>query len=319
MNIPRRARVLFSVNGRWVMDRLLLVAFAGLLAIPALGPVLMENALHVPPDARHTAEPKFADAAAHGIAEWLPAETAAADGVVLRAWLFRPLAPNGRAVIVLHGVADTRAGVLAHTRLLLQHGYTVLAPDSRGHGESQGARITYGLLEGEDIHRWADWLYAREQPHGLYGLGESMGAANLLQALPREPRFRAVVAECPFYDFRQVALSRLAEGSGVDPRVAKWLFRPTVESGILYARLRYSLNLGQASPARALSETTTPVLLIHGSDDRNIPPEQSEWLAAQRPQSIVFWRVTGAGHIEAFSKEPGEFSRRVLDWFESHR
>jgi len=307
------------VKGRWVIDRLLLVAFAGLLAIPALGPVLMENALHVPPDARHTAEPKFADAAADGIGVWLPAEMNAADGSVLRAWLFRPLAPNGRAVIVLHGVADSRTGVLAQTRMLLQHGYTVLAPDSRGHGESQEARITYGLLEAEDIHRWADWLYAREQIKGLYGLGESMGAADLLQALPREPRFRAVVAECPFYDFRQVAFSRLAEGSGVDPRVGKWLFRPMVESGFLYARWRYGLNLADASPAKALGETTIPVFLIHGSEDRNIPPEQSEWLAAQRPQSTVFWRVAGAGHIEAFSKEPGEFSRRVLDWFESHR
>ena len=146
-----------------------------------------------------------------------------------------------------------------------------------------------------------------------------MGAAILLQALPSEPRFRAEVAECSFYDFRQVAFSRLAEATRVTPQVAKWLFRPTVESGFLYARLRYGLNFAQASPAQALGEVTTPVLLIHGSDDRNIPPQQSGWLAAQRPNSTALWRVAGAGHVEAFSKEPAEFSRRVLDWFESHR
>jgi fermentation-respiration switch protein FrsA (DUF1100 family) len=195
----------------------------------------------------------------------------------------------------------------------------VLAPDSRGHGESQGNLITYGLREAEDVHRWADWLYAREHPQALYGLGESMGAAILLQALPRERRFRAVVAECTFYDFRQVAFSRMAGAIGVDAGIAKWLFRPTLESGFLYARLRYHLNLAQASPANALSKVTTPVLLIHGSHDRNIPPEQSDRLAQQRPQSTVLWRVAGAGHVEAFSKEPAEFSRRVLDWFESHR
>ena len=239
-----------------MIGRLRLLAIAGALAIPVAGPILMENALHVPPDARIKAESKLADAASRGIAEWFPAEVTAADGVILRGWLFRPIANNGRAVIVLHGVADTRAGVLAHTRMLLQAGYMVLAPDSRGHGESQGTLITYGLREAEDVHRWADWLYQREHPQGLYGLGESMGAAILLQALPREPRFRAVVAECSFYDFRQVAFSRLAEGSGIDPRVAKWLFRPTVESGILYARLRYNLN--PASPPGACAPPSCP-------------------------------------------------------------
>ena len=179
--------------------------------------------------------------------------------------------------------------------------------------------ITYGLREAEDVHRWAEWLYAREHPQALYGLGESMGAAILLQALPREPRFRAVAAESAFYDFRHVAFSRLAEATGVHPRIGKWLFRPAFESGLLYARLRYHLNFAQASPARALGETTIPVLLIHGSDDRNIPPQQSDWLARQRPQSTAVWRVAGAGHVEAFSREPAEFSRRVLEWFESHR
>jgi pimeloyl-ACP methyl ester carboxylesterase len=235
LNFQRRASVLFNMKGIWVIGRLRLMAFAGLLAIPAVGPVLMENALHVPPVARNKPEPKLAEAATRGIGDWFPAEVTPADGVVLRAWLFRPLAANGRAVILLHGVADTRAGVLAHARMLLQHGYTVLAPDSRGHGESGGTLITYGLREAEDVHRWADWLEAREHPQGLYGLGESMGAAILLQALPREPRFRAVVAECSFYDLRHVAFSRLAEGSGINPGIANWLFFPTVESAFLYA------------------------------------------------------------------------------------
>jgi dipeptidyl aminopeptidase/acylaminoacyl peptidase len=116
-----------------------------------------------------------------------------------------------------------------------------------------------------------------------------------------------------------VAISRLAEATGADPGTARWLFRPTIESGFLYARIRHKLNFSQASPARALSEVVTPVLLIHGSDDRNIPPQQSDRLAGQRLQATVLWRVAGAGHVEAFSKEPAEFSRRVLAWFESNR
>ena len=49
-----------------------------------------------------------------------------------------PARPNGAAAIVLHGVGDTRLGVLGQARFLLDAGYTVLTPDSRGHGASGG-------------------------------------------------------------------------------------------------------------------------------------------------------------------------------------
>jgi hypothetical protein len=35
----------------------------------------------------------------------------ASDGAVLRGWQIRPAAPNGKAVILLHGVGDNRLGV----------------------------------------------------------------------------------------------------------------------------------------------------------------------------------------------------------------
>jgi uncharacterized protein len=110
--------------------------------------------------------------------------------------------------------------MMSHGEFLVRAGYTVLTPDARGHGESGGKIITYGVLEAQDVHLWADWLLA----HGverLYGLGESMGAAILLESLAREPRFRSVVAECPFATFEEVARYRMAQTSGAP----EWLFR----------------------------------------------------------------------------------------------
>ncbi len=72
---------------------------------------------------------------------------------------------------------------------LLENHYSVLLPDARAHGSSGGEFATYGLLESEDIHRWVDWLVNTDHPRCVFGLGESMGAAQLLQALPREPLF----------------------------------------------------------------------------------------------------------------------------------
>ena len=86
-------------------------------------------------------------------------------------------------------------------------------------------------------------------------------------------------------------------------------------AGLLYARIRYSLDLTAASPLESGGRLTTPLLLIHGEDDTNIPPAHSRAIAAGRA-GIQLWLVPGAGHTGASRQEPAEFRRRVLEWFE---
>jgi len=66
-------------------------------------------------------------------------------------------------------------------RLFLRQGYRILLPDSRAHGESGGSVATYGLREGDDIHRWVDWLYGKGATC-VDGFGESMGADLVLES-----------------------------------------------------------------------------------------------------------------------------------------
>src|SRR5215471_2607698 len=82
----------------------------------------------------------------------------AADGALLKAWYVHPASYNGNAVVLLHGITDNREGVSGYGELLLEHGYAVLLPDARRHGESGGELATYGLKEVDDIHRWASWI-----------------------------------------------------------------------------------------------------------------------------------------------------------------
>ena len=63
-------------------------------------------------------------------------QVTSSDGVALRAWFFTPLKPNGSVVLLLHGIADSRASQLGLARMFLNHGYAVLAPDSRAHGKA---------------------------------------------------------------------------------------------------------------------------------------------------------------------------------------
>jgi alpha-beta hydrolase superfamily lysophospholipase len=271
---------------------------------------------------RHPATPseeRNARAAAEASqVEFRDVELTTADGTVLRAWFMRPSAPNGDAVILLHGVSDNRMGTYGYGKWLAKSHYSVLMPDARAHGSSGGEVATYGLKEADDIHRWVDWIETTEHPRCVFGLGESMGAAQLLQSLPREPRFCAVVAESPFATFREVAYVRFGQPFHAGPWLGRTFFRPATNAGFLYLRLRYGLNMEDASPEQAVVGTRIPVLLIHGLDDSNIPPYHSDLIAAKNPSDVTLWKVPGAEHTGAHEAAPEEFERRVLKWFNGH-
>jgi pimeloyl-ACP methyl ester carboxylesterase len=243
----------------------------------------------------------------------------ARDGVPLRGWLLTPPDPSGNAVLVLHGSATNRASQLGLAKMFMGHGYTVLGPDNRGHGESGGEITTYGLLEADDVHRWVSWLIDDQHPRHVFGIGESLGGAVLIESLTAEPRFSAIVAESAFSSFERIARDRVAEQLPFGLEISRPLATPPVWVGLLYARLRYGFDLRAASPEDAIARSNTPVLLIHGLNDRQTPPEHSRILASRNRRSTTLWLVPGAGHTGAFGTAPQEFQDRVLGFFEAYQ
>jgi dipeptidyl aminopeptidase/acylaminoacyl peptidase len=229
------------------------------------------------------------------------------DGVRLNAWWLSPPESNGRGVIVCHGVADSAFGALGYALLFLNHGYSVLVPESRGHGESLGF-VTYGVLESGDIVRWLSWIKGNGVSD-VFGFGESLGGAILIQSLAQGAPFRAVVAECPYSSFEAVA----------DERVARVIPAPLasllVKEGIAYVYIRYGVNLFHARPDVAIARVQVPILLIHGQADNETSPENSIRLAQVNPAFTTLWLVPGAKHTGAYAENPKAFEARVLQRF----
>jgi dipeptidyl aminopeptidase/acylaminoacyl peptidase len=299
-----------AVAGVWLVA----CAAAGILAAGmALGPGRnMEGA-----KARDLAA---AIAASHN-ATLADVSVTAGDGAKLVGWSIRPAQWNGNAVILLHGHTGNRAGMLGYADTMLRHGYSVLLPDARAHGLSGGDVATYGVKEADDVRRWYEWVAQAEPPRCIYGLGESMGAAQLLNALRSENGFCAVVAESPFASFREASYDRLGEKVNGGAGLGRTLLRPAVDAGFLYAWWKDRVNLEMASPEDAVAQSSVPVLLIHGLKDTNLPPRHSEMILARsraRGADVELWEPATAGHTGAASTEPQEFERRVIGWFESH-
>jgi pimeloyl-ACP methyl ester carboxylesterase len=145
-----------------------------------------------------------------------------------------------------------------------------------------------------------------------------MGAAQLLQSLRAERRFCAVVAESPFETFREVAYARFGRQFNTGPWLGRTFFRPTIEVGMLFVRLKYGFNMESASPADVVASTHIPVMLIHGLADRNIPPYHSEDIRLRNPSDVTLWEVPAAVHTGAHKAAPQEFEGRVLQWFSGH-
>jgi pimeloyl-ACP methyl ester carboxylesterase len=240
-------------------------------------------------------------------------EITAQDATTLRAWYYEPEISNGKAVLLLHGVAGNRQDMVALGNFFLKQGYSALEPDLRGHGES-GGFATYGVLETSDVHAWLDWLEKAGNSPRIYGFGVSLGAAILLESLGRESRFRAVVAESSYSDFPSIARERMGRAF---PTGMKWIAGPFAESGIGWVRYHYGIDLRQADPRGALQSTRVPVLLIHGLSDDKTSPDNSRRLAAMNP-SAQLWMVPGSGHANAWKTARAEFESRVGGWFSTH-
>jgi fermentation-respiration switch protein FrsA (DUF1100 family) len=275
-------------------------------------------------------------------------EVQAPDGAILRGWKVRPKSPNGSWVILFHGVADNRIGVVGQSEFLLRAGYSVLMMDARAHGASGGPIATYGWLERNDTRAIIDALLSSEHigAHArpastapstpkpffssnsftpssslnstfhLFALGESMGAGIVLQSAAVDSRIEAVVAEAPFANLREASYDYA--GLRKYPWLGKTLFVPGTWT-LLYRDEKLSgLPVAEVSPVKAVAARAFPVLLICDEKDDALPCRHAEMIyaAARGPKQL--WIVPGAFHTAAYGFAPEEFRRRVLSFFATY-
>ncbi|HEX4544672.1 MAG TPA: alpha/beta fold hydrolase [Candidatus Acidoferrum sp.] len=317
----------------------LLAAVAGWLVAPGfLTPIRRQ----LTPDLIREADASFA--ATHSYRQDF--DVRAPDGVLLRGWKVTPPNPNGSWVLLFHGVADNRAGVIGQSEFLLRAGYGVIMMDARGHGASEGSTATYGWLERNDTRAIIDAFprplspaqiqmsmpltppislqprpgavppTANYRPIHIFALGESMGAGIALQSAAADPRIEAVVAEASFADLREASYDYA--GLRKSPLLGKTLFAPFSWTLLYRGEKAAGFPLAEISPMKAVAARAFPVLLICDEKDEALPCRHSEMIyaAARGPKDL--WIVPRAFHTAALGFQPEEFKRRVLTFFATY-
>jgi pimeloyl-ACP methyl ester carboxylesterase len=77
-------------------------------------------------------------------------------------------------------------------------------------------------------------------------------------------------------------------------------------------RFQLEAAAAAADPIPALNAASFPVLILHGSQDRLVPPENARTLHAALPRTELRW-LEGASH-NFWQHEPAEAARIVLDF-----
>lgn len=248
-----------------------------------------------------------------GFGDSLPASTeavrfAATDGVELAGW-FVPHAGTNRAVVLLHGHWGSRRQMLARAKLLHAQGYSVLLYDARGHGESDGKRISIGWFETRDLLGAIRFLRGRGfQELGLVGM--SQGAATISLAARQLPDVRWAVLESGYPTLLDAVDRRVRRWSGLPGWLGAVLMLPLAEA-------RLGISVAKVAPLGHIGHLRCPVLIIHGERDRLTRPESARELFARVAGPKSLWLVPGAGHVDLYGFAKADYERRVLDFIAS--
>ncbi|HEY3383920.1 MAG TPA: prolyl oligopeptidase family serine peptidase [Vicinamibacterales bacterium] len=231
-----------------------------------------------------------------------------ADGQSVPAYLFVPRGLDRSrkhpAIVWLHGdgvnqnydgwhIERNYAVYYSFHQFLLQRGFVVLAPDYRGsigYGSAwrEGVYMDVGGKDFRDAAMSADFLktlpYVDTSRVGVWGLSYG-GFFTLLAVTERPTTFRAAVDVAGVADYAMYYEDPYHGGWTVS-RIGTPEQNPRV-----YA---------QASPVSHVDRLVTPLLVLHGTADVNVPYLHSVRLLDELLKN-------GKGHLVQFMTYPGEF------------
>ncbi|HMK07596.1 MAG TPA: S9 family peptidase [Anaerolineales bacterium] len=241
------------------------------------------------------------------------------DGLEIPGFLYRPLHPNGAAIVYPHG-GPTSQYILEWdiwAQYLVAKGYTWLAPNFRG---SSGYGVAFeranhdvwGVKDTEDCLAAADYLaglpWIDRKRLGLYGA--SYGSYLAVCALAYDPQYRFACAVAKYGDCN--ILTSWAQGE----REA----REEMERMMGHPAVRRE-NYDRGSPVWQTSRIRAPLLIVHGLQDPIVHPLQSEELveALKREGKTFEYRTyPDEGHGLLLRKNQLDFyghMERFVDWY----
>ncbi|MBB3174259.1 pimeloyl-ACP methyl ester carboxylesterase [Endobacter medicaginis] len=236
----------------------------------------------------------------------------ASDGTAIAATYTPGRTPHSPAVLLLHGIGESRAALARHASWLASLGYASLRLDFRGHGGSERVACSFGLREAREARAGFDWLRAHQGGAAIAVIGISLGGAAALLGPDGPLPAEAMVLQGVYPGARQTIRNRIAEWLG---RPLAWLAEPWVS---FQSRLRFGAWPQAYATLPALPRLRGAVLVIGGLDDSAVLASETMQIFDAAPEPKQLWLVPG-DHMaicrlwgEAYRSRVGAFIGSVL-------
>lgn len=223
---------------------------------------------------------------------WIPVESASGPAGMLHGW-WLPNPGSQQTLLFCHGNYGNISYNLERIRFHYELGFSVLAFDYRGFGQSSGPDPTEQNTYADAEAVWR-YLTSRRQvsPEQITVMGHSMGGAIAINLATRHPEMAQLIVKSSFTSLQEV-----------------------VEARPFY-RL-FPIEHLLTEPFDSLSKVgrlQVPVLYVHGDQDPDVPAEMSQRLYDASPAPKQLWFSTGADHNN-ISSLTGEAYRKAVSAF----
>lgn len=239
------------------------------------------------------------------------------DGLKLHAVYFPPINETGkknRVVICFHGyTSKCMSDFTGLTEYYLKHGYAMLQPDARAHGDSEGTYIGFGCLDRKDALGWINWVIQKcgeDVEILLHGI--SMGGATVLMAsgLELPPQVKGIISDCGFTSPKEVFTFVLKTMYHLPPF-------PVMPAADFINKRLAGYGMDECNAKREVKKAKVPILFIHGSKDTFVPTymchELYDCCASPKTKLII----EGAAHGESYFKDMKAYEKAINEFVET--
>lgn len=232
-------------------------------------------------DARYLVDVPDTNAQQHLAIWWLPHGT-----------------PNAPTLLYLHGTFRNLFGNVHKIEALREAGFSVLAVDYRGWGESSAITPSEASIMTDAQLAWGEVIKRQPNARQRVIYGHSMGsgvAVDLASRLQFPTDYGGLVLESAFTSFTGVA------------HEAGWL-----------ARLLNLFNGEQFDSIDKIGKVKAPLLMLHGELDDTIPMRLGQQLFAAANPPKQWLSITGAAHSDLNLVNPDQYKATLQDFVTSY-
>ena len=200
----------------------------------------------------------------------------------LAIWWLPNANPQAPALLYLHGTFRNLYSNLSKINALRDAGFSVLAVDYRGWGDSTFMVPSEDSIAQDTLTAWRELQRRQPNPQRRVIFGHSMGGAvavRLASTLHSGADYGALVLESTFTNMPDVASA-----------VGFW------------GRVAGSLITLQFDSAARVGRIDAPILMLHGTADKTVPIELGRALRIAAPPGTRWLEFHGGSHSQLHSE-----------------